>query len=393
MYFLSYLKGIDLEKFKELTQFIKETYPEKDFIPLHEPFFDQSDENAVAECVRSTFVSSVGVSVNEIENMVANYCGAKFGVAVVNGTAALHIALVVAGVQENDEVITQALTFVATANAIKYCGAEPLFLDASKESLGLDPKALEKFFGENTFMDNEGRCINKSTERVIKACVPMHTFGHPVHMEEILSLCRKYNVLVIEDAAEALGSSLSSKKAGNLGDIGIFSFNGNKIITCGGGGIITTDNEEFARRAKHLTTTAKRPHDYEFFHDEIGYNYRMPNLNASLACSQMEKLESFLLAKRSIAQAYKTYCSQSGIKFLDERAGTNSNFWLNAVILDSIEERDFFLRYSNSHQVMTRPIWKLISDLPPYKHCYTDDLANSRYLYERVVNLPSSVSR
>lgn len=381
-----------MEKLKELTQFIKETYSKRDFIPLHEPCFDEVDALAVADCVRGSFVSSVGESVNQIEKRVAEYCGAKYGVAVVNGTAALHIALVVAGVERNDEVITQALTFVATANAIKYCGAEPVFLDASKESLGLDPVALEKFLIENTEPDNDGRCINKKTKRVIRACIPMHTFGHPAHMNEIMALCKKHNILVIEDAAEALGSSYENKKAGSLGDIGVFSFNGNKIITCGGGGVLTTNNEQFAKRAKFLTTTAKEPHPYEFIHNEVGYNYRMPNLNASLACSQLDKLDSYLSTKRKVAKAYESFCKNNDFTFISEREGTNANFWLNAILVGDQNERDELLKYTNQNGVMTRPIWRLISELPPYGGCQTDGLENSKYLSDRVVNLPSSVT-
>jgi len=382
------LKNID-----ETVAFIKGLFPDDSLIPLHEPRFDESDKQALLDCVNTTFVSSVGEFVDRLEREIADFCGVGHAIAVVNGTAALHTALVVSGVGAEHEVITQALTFVATANAICYCGADPIFIDVDLDSMALDPIALEKFLMTSTFQDKNGVCTNKLTGKKIKACIPMHTFGHVSKMDEIIQACHRRNITVIEDAAEALGSSLGARKAGSIGDIGTFSFNGNKIITCGGGGIITTNDPSIAKLAKHLTTTAKVPHKFDYFHDQIGFNYRLPNLNASLACSQLAKIDYFIEQKQKLARKYEAFFAEQGITSFKPREGIKSNYWLNAIILESREDRDHFLKLTNEKGVMTRPIWKLMSELPMFAKCQTDGLEQSRYLADRVVNLPSSAPR
>lgn len=378
------------EKFNSILSIIRKRYGNEGFIPLHVPNFDGNEKNYLNECIDSTYVSSVGPFVNKFEEMMSQITGAKYSVAVVNGTAALHIAMLVAGVKRDDEVISQALTFVATANAISYIGAQPIFIDVDKETLGLNPVAVEHFLAENTYQDAQNNCVNKKTGRIIRACIPMHTFGLPLKVEQLMQICNKYNIVLIEDTAESLGSYRRDKHTGTYGQIAAFSFNGNKTVTSGGGGAIITDNEEWAKRAKHLTTTAKVPHSWEFVHDEIGYNYRMPNINAALACAQLERLKIFIENKRKTALYFKEEFQKINIPFITEIEGSTSNYWLNAIQLDNREERDAFLKFANDNQVMVRPIWTLMTKLPAFKECQTDKLENSYWLEDRIVNIPSS---
>lgn len=359
-------------------------------VVLHRPIFIGNEKKYLAECIDSNYVSSVGTRVTEFEQGVAAYCGAKYGVATVNGTAALHIAMLVAGVEREDEVITQALTFIATCNAISYIGAYPVFVDVDKSTLGMSPDALRNFLAINAEM-KDGVAYSKTTGRRFAACVPMHTFGHPCRIDEVAEVCAEFGIPLVEDAAESLGSYYKGKHTGNFGLLGAISFNGNKIITTGGGGMIVTNDEEIARKAKHITTTAKIPHPYEFVHDQVGYNYRLPNLNAALGCAQLEQLNEFVRIKRNLAERYSRFFAEKGVPFVTEPAGATSNYWLNAIILDSREERDSFLRYTNDRGVMTRPIWRMMTELEMFKHCQHDGLENSLWLEDRVVNIPSSV--
>ena len=377
--------------FDEVIAQIRSFFPGRDFIPLHEPKFIGKEKEYLAATIDSTFVSSVGKFVDRFEEMLRDYTGASHAVATVNGTSALHAALLVAGVAAEDEVITQPLTFVATANAISYCRAHPVFLDVDRDTLGLSPAALRDFLEEHTEQSGNVR-RNKTTGRRISACVPMHTFGHPCRIEEIAELCREHNLFLIEDAAESLGSTRNGKQTGTFGALGVYSFNGNKTITCGGGGAIVTDSKALAAHAKHLTTTAKKPHPYLYEHDEIGFNYRMPNLNAALACAQLENLDRFLADKRALAALYRDFFStQRAIDFVAEPEGTRANYWLNAILLKDRTTRDLFLTESNEASVQTRPAWTLLNRLEIYSHCQTDELANAAWLAERIVNIPSSV--
>lgn len=376
--------------YNELVAFIRQLFDTEEFIPLHEPRFWGNEKEYVNDAIESTFVSSVGRYVDKFEEDFANVLGVERAVACVNGTAALHTALILADVKRDDEVITQPLTFIATCNAISYQGAHPVFLDVDKDTLGLSPAALQKFLSTNAVVKN-GVCVNKTTDRKIKAVVPMHTFGHPCRIDEIAEICREWNITLIEDAAECLGSSYKGKQLGTFGDIAAFSFNGNKIMTTGGGGVIIARNPEITKRAKHITTTAKIPHPYEFTHDEIGYNYRMPNLNAALGCAQLELLDFFLKSKRELADKYRSYFDDEKELFIDEIQDAKSNFWLNAILLKNREERDKFLEYVNSKGIMVRPIWTLMNKLPMFENCQTGDLNNSQFLEDRVVNIPSSV--
>jgi aminotransferase in exopolysaccharide biosynthesis len=377
--------------FDEVITQIRAFFPGKEFIPLHEPKFIGREKEYLSATIDSTFVSSVGKFVDRFEEMLREYTGAGHAVATVNGTSALHAALLVAGVAAKDEVITQPLTFVATANAISYCGAQPVFLDVDRDTMGLSPDALRDFLEEHT--EQAGNvCHNKTTGRKISACVPMHTFGHPCRIEEIAELCQKHNLFLIEDAAESLGSTRSGKQTGTFGTLGVYSFNGNKTITCGGGGAIVTDSKALAAHAKHLTTTAKKPHPYLYEHDEVGFNYRMPNLNAALACAQLENLDRFLADKRELAALYRDFFStQPAIAFVAEPEGTRANYWLNAILLKDRTTRDLFLTESNAASVQTRPAWTLLNRLEIYDHCQTDGLGNAAWLAERIVNIPSSV--
>ncbi|MFK7160470.1 LegC family aminotransferase [Marinospirillum sp. MEB164] len=375
---------------KQLIQFIQDYYGSKESIPLHAPIFSGHEKNYLMETIDSTFVSSVGNYVDRFEQEIANYTGSPQAVATVNGTAALHIALKLAGVEAGDLVITQPLTFVATCNAIAYCGAEPVFVDVDRETLGMSAQALELWLNNHAELDAEGACRAHADGKVIRACVPMHAFGHPADLDGLCEVAQRWNLALVEDAAESLGSFYKGRHTGTLGTVGILSFNGNKIITTGGGGMILA-NAATGARAKHLTTTAKKPHAYEYRHDELGYNYRLPNLNAALGCAQLEQLETFIRAKRALAEGYKAFFRGSSLQFITEPEECRSNYWLNAVICEDRKQRDDLLKNTNNEGVMTRPIWALMNHLPMYQHCRHDDLTNAKWLEERVVNLPSSV--
>ncbi|WP_144393557.1 LegC family aminotransferase [Pleionea sediminis] len=374
---------------EELVAFIRDIYSTNEFIPLHAPTFNGNESRYVQETIDSTFVSSVGKFVDDFEKKIEALTGTKKAVATVNGTAALHTALYMAGVRAGDIVITQALTFVATCNALYHMGAEPAFVDVSPESLGLCPKALDSFLSEHAEVNN-GECFLKSSQKRIRAVVPMHTFGHPVELDEIIDVCRRWSLSLVEDAAESLGSYYKGKHTGCFGDFGALSFNGNKIITTGGGGIVLCSTAESGSRAKYITTTAKVPHAYEFFHDEAGFNYRMPNINAALGCAQMESLESFLKAKRQLAEYYLEFFTGSECQFVSEPTYARSNYWLNAVICPDESSREQLLKETNEMGVMTRPIWKLMHRLPMYQNALRDSLEQSELIESRLVNLPSS---
>lgn len=374
----------------QLIQFVRDHFDTKDFIPLHAPVFPGREKEYVADTIESTFVSSVGAYVDRFEQDMAGYTGSPKAVATVNGTAALHIALKLAGVESGDLVITQPLTFVATCNAIAYCNAEPVFVDVDRNTLGLSANALEAWLTENTSLDSEGVCRTRTDNKVVRACVPMHTFGHPADLDGLISVTRRWNIALIEDAAESLGSFYKGKHTGTFGTLGTLSFNGNKIMTTGGGGMILTD-EALASRAKHLTTTAKKPHTYEYIHDELGYNYRLPNLNAALGCAQLEQLETFIENKRALAAAYEDLFSGTKLEFVKEPEGCRSNYWLNAVICEDKLQRNELLKTTNKQGVMTRPIWALMNHLAMYQSCRRGNLSNAEWLEARVVNLPSSV--
>jgi perosamine synthetase len=378
-----------LELPNAFTIFARSIFGEK-FIPLHRPIFEGNERQYLIDCIDSNFVSSVGLKVTEFEKKVAEFTGCEYAVATVNGTAALHVAIELAGVKPGDEVISQALTFIATCNAISYAGAKPLFIDVDLDTMGLSPSALRNFLEANAEQRVDGT-FNKSSGKRISACVPMHTFGFPCRIAEIAEICADWDIALIEDAAESLGSYVGSRHTGTFASMATLSFNGNKVITTGGGGMIITDDAELAKRAKYITTTAKVPHPYEFVHDEIGYNYRMPNLNAALGCAQMERLDEFLTIKAQLADQWDAFFHDRDVTFVKGINGNNANHWLNAIILDSRLDRDKFLKVTNANDVMTRPIWTLMSKLPMFKDCQTDGLENSLWLEDRVVNIPSSV--
>ena len=377
--------------YQNLVEFIQKLYQSKEFLPLHEPRFIGNEKKYINEALDSTFVSSVGKYVDIFELEFAKKVGSKYAIATVSGTSALHISLILADVTKDDEVITQPLTFIATCNAISYIGAKPVFVDVDLDNMGLNPKSLSEFLEENCEIINN-QCINKTTNKIIKACVPMHTFGHSCKIQEIKNICDKWKITLVEDAAESLGSYYKDKHTGTFGKLGAFSFNGNKIITSGGGGAIVTDDEILAKRAKHLTTTAKVPHSYEYAHDEIGYNYRMPNLNAALLVAQLEQLDVFVKSKRELASKYKEFFdTDSEIDFISEPKDSRSNYWLQAVLVKDINKRDEFLEYTNKNGVMTRPIWKLMNELDMFKDSQCSNLDNAKYLEQRVINITSSV--
>tara|TARA_Y100000588_G_scaffold328722_1_gene364456 strand:- start:167 stop:1348 length:1182 start_codon:yes stop_codon:yes gene_type:complete len=376
-------------KFEQIIKFVRQIYGDE-LIPLHRPIFEGNEKAYLNDCIDSNFVSSAGERVSEFEHQVASFTGAPNAIAVVNGTNALQIALLLAGVTEEDEVITQALTFVATCNAISYIGADPVFIDVDKDTLGMSPIFLSKFLEEHAVM-RDGEVFNKSSGNRIKACLPMHTFGLPCRIQEISDICREWNISLIEDAAESLGSFYEKRHTGTFGLLGVISFNGNKIITTGGGGMLLTNDDQLAKRGKHITTTAKIPHRYEFSHDEIGFNFRLPSLNAALGIAQMEQLARMIGVKQKVAALYRSFFEKIGVHMVEPLPNCRTNNWLNAIILSGKSERDGFLDYSNDHGVMTRPIWNLMSDLPMFGECQSDGLKNSRWLQARLVNLPSSV--
>ena len=379
-----------MSDFNSVISFIKDQYKTENFIPLHVPHFGGNEKKYLLQTIDSTFVSSVGAYVDQFELMMQGITQTQKAVAVVNGTAGIQVALRLVGVKAGDEVLTQALTFVATANAIAYQNATPVFLDVDLDTMGLSPKAVALFLEEFGDLREDG-CYNIKTGKKISACVPMHTFGFPVHLDELISVCNTWKIPVVEDAAESLGSEYKGKATGGLGKVGVFSFNGNKIVTCGGGGAIVTNDILIGEKGKYLTTTAKIPHPYEYVHDEMGYNFRMPNLNAALACAQLEQLEGFLENKRKLAKEYQSFFATNGIKFRTEIPETKANYWLMCVELENKAERDLFLESTNADGVMTRPIWQLMYRLPMYAHCQRDENVNAEFLEERIVNIPSSV--
>lgn len=376
----------------ELIKFIRKTFgSESDFIPLHEPRFIGNEREYVLDAIDSTFVSSVGKYVDKFEEMMCQITGANYAVAIVNGTNALHLSLLLAGVEPGEEVLTQPLTFIATANAINYCQATSHFVDVDKETMGLSPSLLKNHL-EQVAELREGKCYNKQTNKRIAACVPMHTFGLPMYIDELVAICNQYNIPVVEDAAESLGSYYKGKHTGTFGLLGTFSFNGNKTVTSGGGGAIVTNDLALAKRAKHLSTQAKIAHKWEYKHDEIGYNYRMPNLNAALACAQLEQLDFYVENKRELSNLYHNFLkSNDNIKLAREVEHGKANYWLNAVILENREKRDEFLEQTNSQGIMARPIWELMNRLEMFENSPKSDLSNSEWLADRVVNITSSV--
>jgi perosamine synthetase len=374
---------------QDIVNFVRALYQTSEFIPLHEPKFVGNEKTYVLDCIDSTFVSSVGKYVDRFEQLMAEYTGAKFAIATVNGTAALHTSLNLVGVKTGDEVITQPLSFVATCNAISYCGATPVFVDVDKETMGMSPESLREFLASNAINSSKG-CINKSTGRKLAAVVPMHTFGLPCRIDEIAAVCMEFDISLVEDAAESLGSTYKGTHTGRFGALAAFSFNGNKTITTGGGGMIVTDDSELAKYAKHITTTAKQPHPYEFIHNEIGYNYRLPNINAALGCAQLEVLPRLLKSKRAISTEYAKFFSGTRFNFIQEPINSHSNYWLNALVLEDKQERDAFLKDLNEAGVMSRPIWRLMNELPMFSGCQSTSLSNAKWLEERVVNIPSS---
>ena len=376
-------------KFMQFVEKVKKMYG-KDFVPLHEPTFNEKELQYVTDCVKTGWVSSVGAYVTRFEEDLAKFVGVKRAVAVVNGTAALHIALKVAGVEADDEVLMPSLTFIATANAVSYCSAIPHFIDVHVDSLGVDPFKLDAYLKQIGEVRN-GELFNVQTNRRIKAIVPMHTFGHAVHLDELIELAEKYHLVLVEDAAESLGTYYKGKHTGSFGKVNAMSFNGNKIITTGGGGAILTDDEALADYAKHLTTTAKIPHKWEYLHDEIGYNYRMPNINAALGCAQLEKLELFLYAKKELTKTYEQLLENvKGVQLFKQPEFSDSNYWLQTLLLDDSVDRNEVLAYINENGVMSRPIWQPMHELDMFENCPSMDLTITETLKKRIINIPST---
>jgi aminotransferase in exopolysaccharide biosynthesis len=381
-----------VKKFEEIVSFIRTTYNKPEgIIPLYEPTFIGNEKKYINECIDTTFVSSVGKFVDRFERMIEEFTGARKAVVCVNGTNALHLALKLVGVEAEDEVLMQPLTFIATTNAVSYINARPVFIDVDLDTIGLSPIKLENWLIENAEVKKDG-CFNKVSKRRIKACVPMHTFGHPVKIDKIVEICNNYKIELVEDAAESIGSYYKGKHTGIFGKIGVLSFNGNKTITTGGGGMLLFNDLELGNFAKHLTTQAKVAHPWEFVHDQIGYNYRMPNINAALGCAQMEMLPLFIERKRELAIQYQSFFENLGIQFVKEPEDCKSNYWLYAIVLKNREERDAFLTYSNENGIMTRPIWRLMNKLPMFENFQCGDLTNSEWLEDRVVNITSTVN-
>jgi len=395
--------------YQPIIDFIRSLYPGKETIPLHEPYFGGNEKKYVLDCIETNYVSSVGKYVDRFEEMIRDFTGAKYAIATVNGTAALHIALKLAGVQPGDLVITQPLTFIATCNAISYCGAEPVFVDIDSDTLGMSPDSLESWLEQNVDIVYKGLegletphsklsqpsqpflSIHKETRRDISACVPMHTFGHPCKIDKIVDICNRYHIPVVEDAAESIGSYYKGQHTGTFGKLSILSFNGNKTITTGGGGMILTADDELGPLAKHITTTAKKPHPWKFEHDMIGYNYRLPNINAALGCAQMEILPDILQNKRETARKYQEFFNKlDDIEFIHEPSDSISNYWLNAILLKDEKERDQFLDYAYSQKVMCRPSWTLMNKLPMFSKCISSTLSKSNMVEKQLINIPSS---
>jgi perosamine synthetase len=420
-------------EYQPIIDFIRSLYPNREIVPLHEPYFGGNEKRYVLDCIESTFVSSVGKYVDRFEEMIRDFTGAKYAIATVNGTAALHIALKLAGVQQGDLVITQPLTFVATCNAITYCGAEPVFVDIDPDTLGMSPDSLELWLSTNTiiqddvcylkdvhklhelsqvhestnlhklsqinelqesFENNSCKFVEIRGPRRISACVPMHTFGHPCKIDRITEICNRYHIPVVEDAAESIGSYYKGQHTGTFGKLGILSFNGNKTITTGGGGMILTNDDELGPLAKYITTTAKKPHPWKFEHDMIGYNYRLPNINAALGCAQMEMLPEILKNKRKTAKSYQVFFNNlKDVTFIQEPSDSIANYWLNAILLKNEEERNIFLEQTNSQKVNCRPAWILMNKLPMFSKSICSDLLESYKVEEKLVNIPSSYNK
>lgn len=378
--------------YSDYIEYVRELYNKPTgALGLHEPKFLGNEKNYVLDAIDSTFVSSVGEYVNRVEIMLQSITGANFAVALVNGTNALHLALELVGVKSNDEVLTQSLTFVATANAISYINAIPHFVDVDNDTMGLSPDKLEIYLNEIAEV-KENACFNKITGRKISACVPMHTFGLPMRIDKLVSVCEKFNIPVVEDAAESIGSYYNNKHTGTFGKVGVFSFNGNKTVTCGGGGALITNDGELAKKAKHLSTQAKMPHQWDFTHDEIGYNYRMPNLNAAMLCAQLEQLDFYIINKRETAKEYHRFFTKLGYALSKiEIENSKSNYWLNAIQFKNKDERNLFLTQTNEAGIMTRPVWTLMNELPHFAYHPKSDLSTSKFLQERIVNIPSSI--
>lgn len=377
--------------YSQVTDFVHQLFGTEETVPLHAPLFIGNEKKYLNECIDTTFVSSVGKFVDRFEEEVAAYTGAKKAVVCVSGTNALHMAMMLVGVERDDEVLTQALTFIATCNAISYIGAHPVFIDVDMETLGLSPKAVKVWLEKNAELKN-GVCYNKKTGRRVKACIPMHTFGHPVKIDELVQICDEWHLELVEDAAESIGSLYKGQHTGTFGKVGAISFNGNKTITTGGGGMLLFQDEELGKLAKHLTTQAKVPHRWAFVHDHIGYNYRMPNINAALGCAQLENLDRYVENKRETAQIYADFFKNiPDITFFTEPENCRSNYWLNVVMLKDKAAQQEFLEYTNDHGVMTRPVWELMNRLEMFKQCETDGLKNTEWLADRIVNIPSSV--
>jgi aminotransferase in exopolysaccharide biosynthesis len=375
---------------KEITDYIKELYPNQSPVLLHCPEFLGNEKKYLAECIDTKYVSYVGRFVADMENKIKEITGSKYAVALVNGTAALHMLLLAVGIKPGDEIITQSLSFAATAAAIVHADGNPVFVDVERETLGMSPESLEGFLGENTGI-RDGKCINKKTGRSIRAVIPMHTFGHPVRINKIKEICDEHSIMLIEDAAESLGSFFQGRHTGTFGKAAILSFNGNKLVTTGGGGMVITDDETIAGRVRYISTTAKRPHRWEFYHDEVGYNLRMPSLNAAVGLAQLEYLDTILSNKRETSRLYKRFFDPLGVSFITEPPEAKSNYWLNAILFANRQERDEFLGYSNDNGVQTRPAWTLLHKLPPYQHCHHTETPNAEYIEDRLVNIPSSV--
>ena len=378
-------------EYNQITDFIHQLFRTEEIVPLHAPLFIGNEKKYLEECIDTTFVSSVGKFVDRFEADMAAYTGATKAVVCVSGTNALHMAMMLAGVERDDEVLTQALTFIATCNAISYIGAHPVFIDVDMETLGLSPKSVKDWLIKNAEVRN-GACYNKHSGRRVKACVPMHTFGHPVKIDELAAVCEEWHLELVEDAAESIGSLYKGRHTGTFGKVGAISFNGNKTITTGGGGMLLFQDEELGKLAKHLTTQAKVPHRWAFVHDHIGYNYRMPNINAALGCAQLENIDRYVADKRETAAIYADFFKNiPDITFFTEPEDCRSNYWLNVVMLKDKSAQQEFLEYTNDHGVMTRPVWELMNRLEMFKHCETDGLKNTEWLADRIVNIPSSV--
>jgi aminotransferase in exopolysaccharide biosynthesis len=375
---------------QSIIKFIKAKFYNTEFVPLHSPLFVGNEKKYINDAIDSTYVSSVGAYVDKFEEMIKTYTGSKYAIATVNGTSALHVSLILSGVKKNDLVLTQPFTFISTCNAISYTGAEPYFLDIDTNTLGLSANTLKKFLEKNTIKINNEYFEKKSNKR-ISACVPMHTFGHPCEIEDIVKICKDYGIKVIEDSAESLGSKYKDKQTGTFGLFGIYSFNGNKIITSGGGGVIITNDDELGPLAKHITTQAKISHKWEFKHDAIAFNYRMPNINAAIACAQLEQIDLYLEKKRELSKSYDIFFENSTPQFFKEPRNAISNYWLNTLVFNDLIERDNFLNFSNENGIMTRPSWEMVNKLEIYKHCGSGDLTNANYYSDRIVNIPSSV--